>query len=431
MKPLPNEMYEDNFIEHMIVLMSKEYLEETAKIIKLTIPGFTARNISTLPEVLLRKHLKKSLQKIKTANAFLLSVIMAMEEEYRGLEKEEFLYKLENDKGMAPFTKLIILTYFFPGLYKNEENTIIECLKEKRSLTKALLGEKDVRKELEALASIAFNDLQENLPIVFPNKSIPLERNDKNSLVLPFLIFLKECAKDTFNDIDLDQLDQQNDVHICILFIQQLVEIWAKEKNQDAQEIKEQKSQIRHLREQNEKLSKQFEKLNKELKDAKTEHERIEHKARDKDQELKKIMNEKEVAELKYKKEIKQLRKHLEKLQTEKEKLVKIMESFPILTEHIKVFVPKKDEIMETLIGKERVCYFESIEQFSNQLKEVGNELIFIVTDGIPTKDIFKIEKLLKSGLKNQYRLVSQGTQKIIRSIISYLEGELHYEVVN
>lgn len=97
----------------------------------------------------------------------------------------------------------------------------------------------------------------------------------------------------------------------------------------------------------------------------------------------------------------------------------------------LKCFYRKKNEIIEALIGIERIFYFASIDQFSEQLKVIEKELVFIVTDGISTKDIFKMEKLLKEHHKIQYRLVSQGTQNIIRSIISYLEGEFRYEVVN
>ncbi|MED1488387.1 hypothetical protein [Bacillus smithii] len=432
MKQLPKEMYESTFIEQVIELMSNKHLVETAKMVKLKIPGFTSGKVKSIPEVILRTHLRKKLQNVKNAKILFTSVIGVMEDEYSGLPQEEFLYKLENDKETEPPIKLILLTYYFPALYKNEKDTIIKSLSEKSNLAEALLGEKDIKKELKALAALSMNNLEEKFPTIFPNiEHVFLDGSDTKSTVYPFFNVLKEIEKETFHGIDLDQLNQESYLHICILFIQKLIEKWEGELDRIERSMKIQENKIQQAKDENERLNKQLEMMTKEMEDVKTKREQLAQEVKNKEQALKKIVKEKEISEHQYKKEIEQLYKQLEKKHSNKEKSDKRIEPFQLINEDIKVFLPKKNEIIEALIGIERIFYFASIDQFSEQLKVIEKELVFIVTDGISTKDIFKMEKLLKEHHKIQYRLVSQGTQNIIRSIISYLEGEFRYEVVN
>lgn len=432
MKQLPKEMYESSFVEQVIELMSKKILLETTKMVKLKVPGFSSSKVKTIPEVVLRNHLKKKLQKVNNAKILFTSVIEATENEYSGLPQEEFLYKLENDKEIEPPIKLILLTYYFPALYKNEKDTIIKSLSEKSNLAEALLGEKDIKKELKALAALSMNDLEERLSTIFPNiEQVFLDSSDTKSVVYPFFKVLKEMEKDTFHGIDIDQLNQESYLHICILFIQKLIEKWEEELDRNERSMKLQDNKIQQLKDMNERLNKQLTMIKNEMKAMKTEREQLAKEVTNKELVLQKIIKEKEISEHQYKKEIEQLHKQMEKMYSIQEESNNRVQPFQLIREDIKVFLSKNDEIIETLIGKERVCYFSSIDHFSEQLKMIEKELVFIVTDGISTKDIFKIEKLLKEHHKIQYRLVSQGTQNIIRSIISYLEGELRYEVVN
>jgi hypothetical protein len=432
MKQLPKEMYESSFVEQVIELMSKKILLETTKMVKLKVPGFSSSKVKTIPEVVLRNHLKKKLQKVNNAKILFTSVIEATENEYSGLPQEEFLYKLENDKETEPPFKLILLTYYFPDLYKNERDTIIKSLSKKSNLAESLLGEKDINKELKALAALSTNELEKKISNIFPNiDHVFLDGSDTKSTVYLFFNILKEIEKETFHDINFDQLNQESYLHICILIIQKMVEKWGEELKRNELLMKITENKIQQVKDENERLNKQLTMMTKEMKDVKTKRKQLAKEVKSKELVLQKMIKEKEISASQYKKEIEQLHKQMEKKHSNQEELNNRVMSFQLIREDIKVFLSKKDEIIEALIGKKRICYFTSIDHFSEQLKMIEKELVFIVTDGISTKDIFKIEKLLKGHHKIQYRLVSQGTQNIIRSIISYLEGELRYEVVN
>ncbi|MCE3043349.1 hypothetical protein, partial [Lacticaseibacillus rhamnosus] len=79
-----------------------------------------------------------------------------------------------------------------------------------------------------------------------------------------------------------------------------------------------------------------------------------------------------------------------------------------------------------------RCFLFQTMDELEEKIASQVNsgQLIFIATDGLSSRDIFRIEKWLNEKPDIHFRFVSQGSKSIIRKIISYLEGELRYAAI-
>jgi SMC interacting uncharacterized protein involved in chromosome segregation len=426
-------MFESSFIEQLIDLMSRDQLESTAKIINLKIPGFSVKRINSIPDVILQNHLKRKLQKVNEARLFFKAIVQTSKEEYQGLSQEEFIYKLDNDHLDIPL-KLILLTYYFPELYTENKDEIFTTLMNDDQLSSVLLSEKDVKKELKVLAPLEVNFLIKKIKTIFRNVSYDqTNKNDIKSLVKLMTTILKEEHQIQLNDIDKNELEDENYLHIFLLFFSKLLLEWDNELEQNNNTINQQKIEIAKLEEDNKKLHEQLSELNKEMDKIKTKYKVLQQEIKNKTTSinaLKQSIKEKESTEKSLKLSINNLHHDIENMKAEIQEKENFYQQIQLVNENIKVFSSKKDRKLEVLIGSEKIIYFEKIEDFYKKVNDLNEEIVFIVTDGIPTRNIFKLENQLKTKKHIKYRLVSQGTQNIIRSIITYLEGELRYEVV-
>ena len=426
-------MFENSFIEQLIDLMSRDQLESTAKIINLKIPGFSVKRINSIPDVILQNHLKRKLQKVNEARLFFKAIVQTSKEEYQGLSQEEFIYKLDNDHLDIPL-KLILLTYYFPELYTENKDEIFTTLMSDDHLSSVLLSEKDVKKELKVLASLEVNFLIKKIKTIFRNVSYDqTNKNDIKSLVKLMTTILKEEHQIQLNDIDKNELEDENYLHIFLLFFSKLLLEWDNELEQNNNTINQQKIEIAKLEQDNKKLHEQLSELNKEMEKIKAKYKVLQQEIKNKTTSinaLKQSIKEKESTEKSLKLSINNLHHDIENMKAEIQEKENFYQQIQLVNENIKVFSSKKDRKLEVLIGSEKIIYFEKIEDFYKKVNDLNEEIVFIVTDGIPTRNIFKLENQLKTKKHIKYRLVSQGTKNIIRSIITYLEGELRYEVV-
>ena len=127
-------------------------------------------------------------------------------------------------------------------------------------------------------------------------------------------------------------------------------------------------------------------------------------------------------------------RQRMEK--TEQEKQMQIAETLnerapdPIVLEKEDIILASKvhEPIFQQFLSHERVLLFSSIDDLEKLLADEGREL-FINSDGLTTKEMFRIENMLEESGK-RFRYVGQGPVHVLRQIIYYLEGELRYEAI-
>lgn len=433
---LPSHMYKEDFIGYLIDLMDREDKEYTLSAMNYKIPGFSQKKYKHLPDSILRIHLKKALLNIKNAKVFYNSIIKVHEKEFYDIKQDEFILKLDHDKEIPASIKFILINFFYPELYSNNEEKLVQTLKNNGKIINIFpVSSSEI---LNIKSEMVSEDSLKKLIDLFNDEiEILKDENNENNKYYAKNIFWQKGLQilnhlyEKRNDL---QIEGDNDfLDISILLIYEVLsksEKVIKEKDKVIENLnetnKEQLIKINTLEDKINALIDKMEKVERKYTELKENYEKEINSLSSKN-------NEKDV-EIKQKEEIiQQLYDEIQKINYQMEEDKSIEKQLQLINENAEIFLfnrDKENKAIEIVFGRNKTHYADSVDQLIEQISSVQHGIIFIVTNNLSTKDQFKIENHLKNNKKIRYRFISEDTKKIIRTSIAYLEGELRYEAI-
>lgn len=425
---LPDFIYEEEFITQLIELMNREDLAFTLSIMDYKIPGFSKKNYNLVPDTILNRHANKAFKKINIVKNYYSSVIKLNEKNYSSLTQEEFIIKLDQNESIPQFVKFILIACYYPQLYLENKEKLMDILRENEKISKFLLS--NPSEILEVKTKIVLEDSLQKLNDLFRNVIPNIDEMDdanKKDLLNQGLKIL-QTKYEKRNDFQITKVKTETDkLNLSLLLIYEIL-------CQSENFLKDKDKAIEDLNKRIEEEKKSKDVLISEIKSIKFNLEKLEEKYL----ELKEKY-EKEVNLLNYQKdiEIKQKESLIQELNNKIQKLREAMDNdatlkqeLKLIDEDVEIFLFNKNKVIEVVFGKDRTHYVDSINQLLQEISNIENRIVFIVTNNISTKDQFKIESQLRKNKQIRYRFISEDTKKVIRTSISYLEGELRYEII-
>lgn len=435
-------MYDNEYINFISQKISYNDLLKVSNVMNVNVPGFPSNKLRSVPEKMLRNHFRKRLQRYGSATDFYKRKIELYERSYTGLNEREFLYKLKNDHEIDDLTKLILITYYFPNLYYENKEKILK-LKSCADVMEIFIGEIDYKEDWEAKIKILSKAVAQNIFYLFSDldKKV-LEELTGGLFNIAFLKILKYLDEKKYGSIPIDQANVLKD-KIFIMVIFEFLERWRKEKTNYEKDLLSLKTLKEDTVVNNQSLQKKLKKLKHEkeilsdnIHSLEEEEKKLINKyeclVEEKNDVIKTVRKEKQKLEQNYNNQVLLLKSQLQGYKQKVQESYEKKHGYNLISENIILFQSENNELTEMLLGKERIFLFQTMDELEEKIASQVNsgQLIFIATDGLSSRDIFRIEKWLNEKPDIHFRFVSQGSKSIIRKIISYLEGELRYAAI-
>lgn len=428
MYKITNIMYDIEFIDNVIDLMNRREIEFTLNSIKYKIPGFSS--YKNIPDALLYRHIKKAFQSIKNIQIFYSNLIKSNEKNFSKETKEELIIGLDSKKDMPSFIKLVLITYYYPEMYTKNKEELIKVLKNKDKLSQkiSLIDTSELlNTKVNIVTKESLNKIRKLFEVVVDEENkksideVEIKDNYKKIFIRESLEILQKIYLQKNEYLQIATLETENNqLNIALLLINELLTYTEKKLSEKKETIKElqkinrmQKKELHFLNSEKEKIEERFFELEQKYE-----------KLNESNKKKIELLNNQKIHEINKKEdEIQQLTREKEILMKEIEENIGVMQKLQLINENVNFYLFKENKAIEVIFGKDKISYVNTIEDLLNNIVKMENRTIFIETNNISTKEQFNIENKLKKN-NIRYLFLSQDTSRIIRSAITYLEGE-------
>lgn len=431
------------FVDLFIESLSQNQLVSLVKILNLKIPGFS-KSARNAPIQLIKKPLKKEI--VLNLNRFLKSFLSKELKQYEKMEEEFFLTKVNMDDSLSNPHTLGLYAYLFSESYIENEEKIKGNIKQKKDPLINIVHDNDIPFEIKLRAYHNIIENQENLWEViirqFPSESLNTLKKqgdnlkdfisenlgDENEDFFLRLFYEKEEEwkswsteeKEAFFQLTLLNLAQHHEK--LIKNEKKELETLTKTNKQTNDKLKKKVSVIDHMSKTIDDLEKKIHQLSIENHLLNNDVQEIQLQLENKTKEK----NKSTLAELELNKQVKELTNEIK--ETQKKNVTFDLDPL-IERENICLFTKKDYTDFSSFLTEEQCIKFNKIEELSSLFSEENWEgwVVFIDQNTLSTKELFTIDRTLKKN-KIIHKKIEGNTQKLIRQIIFFLEGDLRYE---
>lgn len=425
-------------------LTNDEYIA-LAKILKVQVPGFSIRYIGNAPIPILKKPVRTKLQKLSNPAKFLIKWNGEHLDSYQDLSKEEFILKMSLKNEFTPAKKVVLFGILYPNDYPDQRKKISDNISEGRDPFDGILDNPPSMKDhLNFLA-----ESEKELGTQFLNRVVQsivsqdrMEKDNKQRLEdylqkhgIPPLyeghyLRLMNLYQEEYKTLSISE--KHPFLNLAFLDLLHYTNTMQDELAKLKLERNNFSGKIEHLEQRCEEQKKQLikERMNRnELERSLAENEK---KRNEMQKRYKTQLGEIEKARQSLEQNNASLTQELNRLQEEFRTQAEKQPSHYLLDQpEIKILTIIDDLELHYYIDPQQIYERRNVEELIHMIEEHGEEwesyCLFINSDGISTKDQFRVENVLRP-YSLRWKFVSGGTASIIRAITYYMEGDQKYE---
>src|SRR5690625_2238013 len=399
-----------------------------------SIDGFSKQNIHKAPKALLKSHAKQRVKRIRDARNILKLFVIEHLSQFKDLPLEQFISQVDLFEDVSLGQKLTLLFLNYNDIFQEKSVLIKENLladeppfqdlvtisvsdtikalysSEQRYLSKVI-------KQLLLFEGKVLNkrskEEKRTLQEILNNEKVPPVK--MGQYLKLYVEHYKELA-----DFDKDSLNE----FMNLVFVD-AISLYEKHRKQLENDLEELDN---HLTDELEHTKAEVANLSSENNRLKAELAQLTEDYRLKEQSVVNLTAQRNELQQLYDEQIQTNNVLKSKVTTLEEQLVgaevKLFE-----LEEIYFVTQVEDASFKFYFSDEQIIYYRSVADLENKLASCDAQSIYFINfDPVTTRDSFAIESCFtKRNLL--YRLVSNGTKNIIRTIVYYLEGELRYAI--
>lgn len=437
------EVARDIIKKQMLKCFEKDDYIEIARSSKVRIPGFTERNYHKVPNVLLKNAVEQRINNVRYFDQFIRQFVKHIKNSITIETIEQFIAQMMLYENITPAKKLVLFYQEFPEEYKDNIELINKNIAEKNFPLKDIVelsfkhnagvANESIEEKLKEYSQEILGYIHpESVPRLFENEPSEDIEVLLNNMTLPnpgdghYI----QTYNEFYNQIK--SLPEQTLSIFKKLIISDLVIIGSKlvKKHKDLEDTNTtiHKNFIQKESEMNDDLKSHtstIKELNKKIN-------RLEGTLDENFKNQNKLIEEYELHIKALEKENEYTTKSLKQETKNREELELTLANYQqnilLQDEHIYFHTSVQADLFQMTFTKKQLVHFKNITDLRKEITNNSDDAIhFINCEGISVKDIFIIENLFRK-LNKTYRLVSGRATQVIKKIIYYLEGELHYE---